>query len=67
MWPGARLGNERCSLADAEGEVVDAGKLTAFRFKTLPTQEFLVHERGIEKPSTCRSRSFIPIFNATTD
>jgi peptidyl-tRNA hydrolase len=32
-------------LADAEGEAIDGGVLTAFRFKTLPTQEFLVHEQ----------------------
>jgi hypothetical protein len=62
-----RRGNERCSLADAEGEAVDGGDLTAFRFKTLPTQEFLVHEQAIEETSTRRSRSLIPIFNATTD
>jgi hypothetical protein len=36
-------------LADAEGEAVDGGDLTAFRFKTLPTQEFLVHEQAIEE------------------
>jgi hypothetical protein len=54
-------------LADAEGEAVDGGDLTAFRFKTLPTQEFLVHEQAIEETSTHRSRSFIPILNATTD
>jgi hypothetical protein len=35
-------------LADAEGEAVDDGDLTAFR-KTLPTQEFLVHEQAIEE------------------
>jgi len=50
------------------GEAVDGGDLTAFRFKTLPTQEFLVHEQAIEENlSTRRSRAFIPIFNATTD
>ena len=36
-------------MADAEGEAVDGGDLTAFRFKTLPTQEFLVHEQAIEE------------------
>jgi hypothetical protein len=54
-------------LADAEGEAVEGGDLTAFRFKTLPRQEFLVHEQAKKKTSTRRSRSFIPIFNATTD
>ncbi len=41
--PSHAAWNERCSLADAEGEAVDGGDLTAFRFKALPTQEFLVH------------------------
>ncbi len=36
-------------MADAEGEAVDGGDLTAFRFKTLPTQEFLVNEQAIEE------------------
>ena len=40
---------ERCSLADAEGEAVDGGDPTGFRFKTLPTQELLVHEQAIEE------------------
>src|SRR6202045_874769 len=34
------------TLADAECEAVD---LTTFRYKTLPTQEFLVHEQAIEE------------------
>lgn len=46
-------GDERISLLsptlDAEGEGVDAGDLPAFRFKTLPTQEFLVREQAIEE------------------
>jgi hypothetical protein len=43
------VGNESCSLADAECETVDGGDLTAFRFKTLPSLEFLVHEQAIEE------------------
>src|SRR5258707_11969761 len=36
-------------MADAEAEAVDDGDLTAFRFTTLPTREFLVHEQAIEE------------------
>ena len=42
--------SERALLVGrCEGEAVDGGDLTAFRFKTLPTQEFLVHEQAIEE------------------
>jgi hypothetical protein len=53
--------------ADIATFISDMDMLNAFRFKTLPTQEFLVHEQAMKKTSTRRAHSFIPIFNATTD
>jgi hypothetical protein len=54
-------------LADAEGEAVDGSDLTAFRFKTLPTQEFLVREQAIEESLYTSFTLFYSHFNATTD
>ena len=33
-------------VGDSEGETVDGGDLTAFRFKALSMQEFLIHEQA---------------------
>jgi hypothetical protein len=43
------------------------GDLTAFRLKTPPMQEFLVHEQAIEENLYTSFTFFYSIFNATTD
>jgi hypothetical protein len=59
MDSATRRGNEGCTLANPEGEAVDASYLSALRFHALRVEKVLIHKQPIEKNVYAAQRDFL--------